>query len=240
MVSIGSLRSLSPAYWLFLYSVPLIEVSHNMVFNIDCSTEDWVILFYSRNECANWSVFFLTLPPWLSVGECASVCRAQPPCRWWRDASSPGTCAVEPCRTGSPASWSVSLTAPWQPSSNSWGDWVSLHTWLTNCLSADWLTLTAEWKWNLNLIISGNIFLTRNVWVILKVHSPSPSLTLTSVNACCVFVNPGRHAEDIFGELFNEANSFYMRMNSLQERVDLLAVKVTQLDSTVEEGVFSS
>lgn len=25
-------------------------------------------------------------------------------------------------------------------------------------------------------------------------------------------------------------------MNSLQERVDLLAVKVTQLDSTVEEG----
>lgn len=49
-------------------------------------------------------------------------------------------------------------------------------------------------------------------------------------------MNPGRHAEDIFGELFNEANSFYMRMNSLQERVDLLAVKVTQLDSTVEEG----
>nr|XP_009942872.1 PREDICTED: wiskott-Aldrich syndrome protein family member 3-like [Opisthocomus hoazin] len=45
----------------------------------------------------------------------------------------------------------------------------------------------------------------------------------------------GRHAEDIFGELFNEANSFYMRMNSLQERVDLLVIKVTQLDSTVEE-----
>ncbi|KAL6490854.1 hypothetical protein MHYP_G00011990 [Metynnis hypsauchen] len=44
-----------------------------------------------------------------------------------------------------------------------------------------------------------------------------------------------RHAEDIFGELFKEANSFYLRMNHLQERVDLLAVKVTQLDSTVEE-----
>ncbi|XP_028330554.1 wiskott-Aldrich syndrome protein family member 3 isoform X1 [Gouania willdenowi] len=44
-----------------------------------------------------------------------------------------------------------------------------------------------------------------------------------------------RHAEDIFGELFNEANSFYVRMSSLQERVDQLAVKVTQLDSTVEE-----
>ncbi|XP_054635690.1 actin-binding protein WASF3-like [Dunckerocampus dactyliophorus] len=44
-----------------------------------------------------------------------------------------------------------------------------------------------------------------------------------------------RHAEDIFGELFTEANTFYMRMSGLQERVDLLAVKVTQLDSTVEE-----
>ncbi|XP_041839947.1 wiskott-Aldrich syndrome protein family member 3-like isoform X4 [Melanotaenia boesemani] len=44
-----------------------------------------------------------------------------------------------------------------------------------------------------------------------------------------------RHAEDIFTELFMEANSFYLRMNNLQERVDLLAVKVTQLDSTVEE-----
>lgn len=51
-----------------------------------------------------------------------------------------------------------------------------------------------------------------------------------------VCVHPGRHAEDIFGELFNEANSFYLRMSSLQERVDQLAVKVTQLDSTVEEG----
>uniref|UniRef100_A0A3P8TMG8 Wiskott-Aldrich syndrome protein family member n=1 Tax=Amphiprion percula TaxID=161767 RepID=A0A3P8TMG8_AMPPE len=46
-----------------------------------------------------------------------------------------------------------------------------------------------------------------------------------------------RHAEDIFTELFSEANSFYLRMNRLQERVDLLAVKVTQLDSTVEEAV---
>ncbi|XP_068178289.1 actin-binding protein WASF3-like [Antennarius striatus] len=44
-----------------------------------------------------------------------------------------------------------------------------------------------------------------------------------------------RHAEDIFAELFLEANSFSLRMSSLQERVDLLAVKVTQLDSTVEE-----
>uniref|UniRef100_A0A8C2U4K1 Wiskott-Aldrich syndrome protein family member n=1 Tax=Coturnix japonica TaxID=93934 RepID=A0A8C2U4K1_COTJA len=53
------------------------------------------------------------------------------------------------------------------------------------------------------------------------------------MGVCCLLA--GRHAEDIFGELFNEANSFYMRMNSLQERVDLLVIKVTQLDSTVEE-----
>lgn len=58
--------------------------------------------------------------------------------------------------------------------------------------------------------------------------------TLAMTGAPCPL--PGRHAEDIFGELFNEANSFYMRMNSLQERVDLLVIKVTQLDSTVEEG----
>ncbi|XP_076147475.1 wiskott-Aldrich syndrome protein family member 3b [Alosa pseudoharengus] len=44
-----------------------------------------------------------------------------------------------------------------------------------------------------------------------------------------------KHAEDIFGELFNEANTFYLRANSLQDRIDRLAIKVTQLDSTVEE-----
>ncbi|XP_052339665.1 wiskott-Aldrich syndrome protein family member 3b isoform X1 [Oncorhynchus keta] len=49
------------------------------------------------------------------------------------------------------------------------------------------------------------------------------------------FLTAGKHAEDIFGELFNEANTFYLRANSLQDRIDRLAVKVTQLDSTVEE-----
>ncbi|KAK9536692.1 hypothetical protein VZT92_006455 [Zoarces viviparus] len=43
------------------------------------------------------------------------------------------------------------------------------------------------------------------------------------------------HAENVFGELFNEANTFYVRSNSLQDRIDRLAVKVTQLDSSVEE-----
>ncbi|XP_035627711.1 actin-binding protein WASF3-like isoform X2 [Oncorhynchus keta] len=44
-----------------------------------------------------------------------------------------------------------------------------------------------------------------------------------------------KHAEDVFGELFSEANTFYLRANGLQDRIDHLAVKVTQLDSTVEE-----
>lgn len=46
----------------------------------------------------------------------------------------------------------------------------------------------------------------------------------------------GKHAENVFGELFNEANTFYVRANSLQDRMDRLAIKVTQLDSSVEEG----
>ncbi|XP_051950029.1 actin-binding protein WASF3 [Xyrauchen texanus] len=44
-----------------------------------------------------------------------------------------------------------------------------------------------------------------------------------------------KHAEDVFGELFNEANTFYLRANSLQDRIDRLTIKVTQLDSSVEE-----
>lgn len=54
--------------------------------------------------------------------------------------------------------------------------------------------------------------------------------------ALLLMPSAGKHAEDIFGELFNEANNFYIRANSLQDRIDRLAVKVTQLDSTVEEG----
>ncbi|XP_066254944.1 actin-binding protein WASF3 [Euwallacea similis] len=44
-----------------------------------------------------------------------------------------------------------------------------------------------------------------------------------------------RHAEDLFGELARDAQQLYDRSNSLQARIDRLAVKVTQLDSTVEE-----
>lgn len=44
-----------------------------------------------------------------------------------------------------------------------------------------------------------------------------------------------RHAEDIFGELARDAQQLYDRSNSLQARIDRLAIKVTQLDSTGEE-----
>lgn len=44
-----------------------------------------------------------------------------------------------------------------------------------------------------------------------------------------------RHAEDLFGELAREARNLASRANSLQARLDKLAVKTTQLDSTVEE-----
>ncbi|KAL0274535.1 UNVERIFIED_CONTAM: hypothetical protein PYX00_002638 [Menopon gallinae] len=44
-----------------------------------------------------------------------------------------------------------------------------------------------------------------------------------------------RHAEDTFGELVREAQGVSIRANNLQARIDRLAMKVTQLDSTVEE-----
>ncbi|KAI8498590.1 Wiskott-Aldrich syndrome protein member 3 [Branchiostoma belcheri] len=47
--------------------------------------------------------------------------------------------------------------------------------------------------------------------------------------------NLSKHAEDMFGELFKEASAFQHRCATLQQRIDKLRVKVTQLDSTVEE-----
>jgi len=44
-----------------------------------------------------------------------------------------------------------------------------------------------------------------------------------------------RHAEEMFGNLFQEAEGLAHRGSSLQARIDKLAVKVTQLDSNVEE-----
>ncbi|XP_076867680.1 actin-binding protein WASF3 isoform X1 [Brachyhypopomus gauderio] len=44
-----------------------------------------------------------------------------------------------------------------------------------------------------------------------------------------------KQAEDVFGELFSEAATFYLRAKSLQDRINLLTFKVTQLDSSIEE-----
>ncbi|KFM77312.1 Wiskott-Aldrich syndrome protein family member 3, partial [Stegodyphus mimosarum] len=44
-----------------------------------------------------------------------------------------------------------------------------------------------------------------------------------------------KHAEDMFSSLFRESSTIVARANSLQGRIDRLAVKVTQLDSTIEE-----
>lgn len=44
-----------------------------------------------------------------------------------------------------------------------------------------------------------------------------------------------KHSEDLFGELAREAGHLSERSNSLQARIDRLSIKVTQLDSTVEE-----
>lgn len=46
-----------------------------------------------------------------------------------------------------------------------------------------------------------------------------------------------KHAEDMFGELTREATNLAERTNVLQARIDRLAIKVTQLDSGVEEGI---
>lgn len=44
-----------------------------------------------------------------------------------------------------------------------------------------------------------------------------------------------KHAEDLFGELARDAHILAARANNLQARIDRLAIKVTQLDSNVEE-----
>lgn len=44
-----------------------------------------------------------------------------------------------------------------------------------------------------------------------------------------------KHAEDIFGELARDVGNISNRANSLQARIDHLSIKVTQLDSTMED-----
>ena len=48
-----------------------------------------------------------------------------------------------------------------------------------------------------------------------------------------------RHAEEMFGNLFKEAEAVASRSSNIQARIDRLAIRVTQLDSTVEEGMYT-
>ena len=43
----------------------------------------------------------------------------------------------------------------------------------------------------------------------------------------------------MFGNLFKEAEAVASRSSNIQARIDRLAIRVTQLDSTVEEGKMS-
>jgi WAS family protein len=45
-----------------------------------------------------------------------------------------------------------------------------------------------------------------------------------------------RHAEEMFGNLLCEAEGLAHRSSNMQARIDRLAVRVTQLDSNVEES----
>ncbi|XP_075233469.1 wiskott-Aldrich syndrome protein family member 3 SCAR isoform X2 [Lycorma delicatula] len=57
----------------------------------------------------------------------------------------------------------------------------------------------------------------------------------TLANAVRQLSSLSKHAEDLFGELARDAHVLAARANSLQARIDRLAIKVTQLDSNVEE-----
>lgn len=67
---------------------------------------------------------------------------------------------------------------------------------------------------------------------------PSELETLTNgtlANTVRQLSSLSKHAEDLFSELARDAAQINDRSNSLQARIDRLAVKVTQLDSNVEE-----
>lgn len=82
------------------------------------------------------------------------------------------------------------------------------------------------------------VFVARSVYSREDIHEPTELETVTNTtltNIIRQLSSLSKHSEDLFGELARETNSLYERSNSLQARIDRLAVKVTQLDSTVEE-----
>ena len=58
----------------------------------------------------------------------------------------------------------------------------------------------------------------------------------TLANVILQLSNLSKHAEDLFGEIHGEAARLIQRSSSLNNRISRLAQKVTQLDSTMEEG----
>ena len=44
-----------------------------------------------------------------------------------------------------------------------------------------------------------------------------------------------KHAENIFGDLFNEADTIFRRSNGLNQRIEVLVERVTKLDPVVEQ-----
>lgn len=72
----------------------------------------------------------------------------------------------------------------------------------------------------------------------IRLNEPTELETVTNTtltNIIRQLSSLSKHSEDLFGELAREAGQLSERSNSLQARIDRLAIKVTQLDSNVEE-----
>uniref|UniRef100_A0A182QIB7 Wiskott-Aldrich syndrome protein family member n=1 Tax=Anopheles farauti TaxID=69004 RepID=A0A182QIB7_9DIPT len=80
------------------------------------------------------------------------------------------------------------------------------------------------------------VFVARSVYVREELPAELETVTNTTLtNIVRQLSSLSKHAEDLFGELARDAGGLAERANSLQARIDRLAIKVTQLDSTVEE-----
>lgn len=82
------------------------------------------------------------------------------------------------------------------------------------------------------------VFVARSVYPREDINEPTELETVTNTtltNIIRQLSSLSKHSEDLFGELAREAGHLSERSNSLQARIDRLAIKVTQLDSTVEE-----
>ncbi|XP_055592964.1 actin-binding protein WASF2 [Uranotaenia lowii] len=80
------------------------------------------------------------------------------------------------------------------------------------------------------------VYVARSVYVREELPAELETVTNTTLtNIVRQLSSLSKHAEDLFGELTRDAGNLAERANSLQARIDRLAIKVTQLDSTGEE-----